>query len=36
MDAIGELEWKLLFALIPGGLTGEMDDELQEVVGARL
>ena len=33
MDAIGDLEWKLLYALIPGGLTGELGNELQEVLG---
>ena len=36
MEAIGDLEWKLLYALIPGGLSGEMGDELQIVMGARL
>ena len=36
MDAIGDLEWKLLHALIPGGLTGELGNELQEVLGGRL
>ena len=36
MDAIGDLEWKLLYALIPGGLTGEMGNELQDVLGGRL
>ena len=36
MEAIGDLEWKLLYALIPGGLSGELGDELQTVMGARL
>ena len=32
MEAIGDLEWKLLYALIPGGLTGELGDELLNVM----
>ena len=36
MDTIGDLEWKLLYALIPGGLTGEMDDDLRYAIGGRL
>lgn len=36
MDAIGGLEWKILYALIPGGLTGELGDELQDAMGGRL
>ncbi len=36
MEAIGDLEWKLLYALIPGGLTGEMGDELQDAMAGRL
>ena len=36
MDAIGDLEWKLLYALIPGGLTGELGNELQDVLGEQL
>lgn len=36
MDAIGDLEWKLLYALIPGGLSGELGNELQDVLGGRL
>lgn len=35
MDAIGDLERKLLYALIPGGLTGEMGDDLQDLMGGR-
>ena len=36
MDTIGEMEWKILYALIPGGLTGELGDELQAAMGGRL
>lgn len=36
MDAIGDLEWKLLYALIPGGLTGEVGDDLQDAMRGRL
>lgn len=36
MDAIGDLEWKLLYALIPGGLTGVLGNELQDALGGRL
>lgn len=36
MDAIGDLEWKVLYALIPGGLTGEMSEELQDAMEGRL
>lgn len=36
MDAIGDLEWKILYALIPGGLTGELGDEMQDAVGGQL
>lgn len=33
MDTVGDLEWKLLYALIPGGLTGELGGDLQDVMG---
>ena len=36
MDTIGDLEWKLLYALIPGGLTGILDDDLRDAIGGRL
>ncbi len=36
VDAIGDLEWKLLYALIPGGLTGELSDDLQNAIGGPL
>ena len=36
MAAIGDLEWKLLYALIPGGLTGVLGSELQDALGGGL
>ena len=36
VDAVGELEWKLLYALIPGGLTGELGDDFQNAIGGPL
>ena len=33
MDTVGDLEWKLLYTLIPGGLTGEVADDLQDAMG---
>lgn len=36
MDAIGDLELKLLYALIPGGLTGEMSDEVRDAMRGRM
>ena len=36
MDAIGDMESKLLSALIPGGLTGEVGDDLQDAMGGLL
>lgn len=36
MDAIGDLESKLLYALIPAGLTGEVGDDLQNAMAGRL
>ena len=36
MDAIGDMESKLLSALIPGGITGEVDDDLQDAMGGLL
>ena len=32
MSAIAELEWKLLYALIPCGLSGDAGGELQDLV----
>ena len=36
MDAIGDWEWKLLYALVPGGLTGEVGDDLQDAMRGRV
>ena len=35
METIGNLEWKLLCALIPGGLGGNVDDDVQDAIGGR-
>lgn len=32
MDKVGEMESKMFYAMIPGGISGEMDDEMEKAV----
>ncbi len=32
MDKIGEMESKMFYAMIPGGISGEMSDEMEKAV----
>ena len=33
LEQVGELEWKLFHALLPGGLTGELGPQMEAVMG---